>query len=209
MQNTLFDIELEKTVQPCGQVEPIVIPTKSHQICGVMGREKRPKSEYYPTPPHATKKLINVEKFNGTIWEPACGEGYISKVFLDYGYKIISSDLYDYNFGESGIDFLKNPIENCVDCIVTNPPYKKAREFCETALFCAKSKVAMLLKINFLEGVTRQGFFKNTPFARIYVFSRRISPTRLNEPMTNKGMITYAWFIWEHGYKKEPVIRWV
>ena len=104
-------------------------------------------------------------------------------------------------YGESGNDFLLFPKHEVVDHIITNPPYSLAKEFVETALLLATGKVAMLLKLSFLEGVTRQKFFE-TPFKKIYVFSRRISLTRMGEPMVNKGMITFAWFIWEHGYSQ-------
>ena len=33
---------------------------------------KRAAFEYYPTPPEATRALLSVEKFEGSIWEPAC-----------------------------------------------------------------------------------------------------------------------------------------
>jgi hypothetical protein len=31
--------------------------------------------DFYPTPEWATELLLMHEKFKGTIWEPACGEG--------------------------------------------------------------------------------------------------------------------------------------
>jgi len=41
---------------------------------------KRAAYEFYPTPPEATRALLSVECFEGDIWEPACGDGAISKV---------------------------------------------------------------------------------------------------------------------------------
>lgn len=35
---------------------------------------KRAPFEFYPTPPEATRALLSVETFDGTIWEPACGD---------------------------------------------------------------------------------------------------------------------------------------
>lgn len=35
---------------------------------------KRAPFEFYPTPPEATRALLSVEKFEGNIWEPACGD---------------------------------------------------------------------------------------------------------------------------------------
>ena len=180
--------------------------SKTHRIAGIS--DKRAKADFYPTPPHATLELLKVEKFEGNILEPACGEGHISKVLIENGYEVISSDLEQTGYGESGIDFLFFNSKK-YDNIITNPPYKLAADFVKVALNNANYKVAMLLKINFLEGVTRREFLKNSPLKYVYVFSRRISLTRHGNPMENKGMITYAWYVWEIGYEGEPIIRWV
>lgn len=181
--------------------------SKAHSICG--HSNNRAKGDFYPTPPFAVEALLSVETFPGTIWEPACGNGSISKVLERRGHIVRSTDLYDMGYGDSGNDFLMFPKRAVVDHIITNPPYSLAREFVETALLAATGKVAMLLKLSFLEGVTRQKFFRETPFKKIYVFSRRISLTRMGEPMVNKGMITFAWFIWEHGWIHKPEIDWI
>ena len=44
--------------------------------------EGRPEHDFYHTPPEATEALLKVEKFVGEIWEPACGDGSMSLVFL-------------------------------------------------------------------------------------------------------------------------------
>jgi len=44
---------------------------------------KRAAFEFYPTPPEATRALLSVESFEGDIWEPACGDGAISKVLIE------------------------------------------------------------------------------------------------------------------------------
>jgi adenine-specific DNA methylase len=184
-----------------------MILSKAHSITGYS--TERAKGDFYPTPPHVTEALLNVEGFSGNILEPACGQGHISKVLEAHGYEVKSSDLFEYGYGECGNDFLFFPQANSFDNVITNPPYSRAKEFVEVALNVSRHKVAMLLKLSFLEGVTRQQFFKETPFKKIYVFSRRISLTRLGEPMINKGMITFAWFIWDKRHKGEPTIDWI
>lgn len=180
--------------------------SKTHRIAGIS--DNRAKSDYYPTPPHATEALLKVETFDGNILEPACGEGHISEVLLKNGYDVISQDIEFSGYGVGGKDFLFFN-DTTYDNIITNPPYKLAKEFVDVSLKIAKRKVCMLLKINFLEGVTRKEFLKNSPLKYVYVFSKRISLTRHGNPMENKGMITYAWFVWEKGYDGEPIIRWV
>jgi hypothetical protein len=40
---------------------------------------KREENDYYATDPKTIEYLFNVENFTDTIWEPACGEGHLSK----------------------------------------------------------------------------------------------------------------------------------
>jgi hypothetical protein len=82
---------------------------------------KRAPFEFYPTPPEATRALLSVESFEGTVWEPACGDGAISKVLMAAGYQVVSTDLIDRGFGQGGCDFLKST-EPLARNIITNPP---------------------------------------------------------------------------------------
>ncbi|MDX2159134.1 MAG: hypothetical protein SFW09_21730 [Hyphomicrobiaceae bacterium] len=45
------------------------------------------------TPPEATRALLSVERFDGPIWEPACGLGHISNVLTEAGNEVVSTDL--------------------------------------------------------------------------------------------------------------------
>ena len=68
---------------------------------------RRLPNEFYPTPPEATRALLSVETFDGSIWEPACGEGAIASVLKDAGHTVVATDLVDYGFGIPRVDFLK------------------------------------------------------------------------------------------------------
>ena len=46
---------------------------------------ERVPQDYYATEPKATEWLLKLEKFDGPILEPACGEGHISKVLIGGG----------------------------------------------------------------------------------------------------------------------------
>ena len=52
---------------------------------------EREKNDWYPTPFKATEKLLRVEDFDKTVWEPAAGDGAISVVLEDNGYKTIAA----------------------------------------------------------------------------------------------------------------------
>jgi len=186
---------------------PIFTHIKAQSIVGTSpGRNLH---DFYPTPESATNALLSVEAFTGTIWEPACGDGAISKVLERHGCIVKSSDLVDRGYGDSGIDFLVFPKRDTVNHIVTNPPYSLAQEFIETALLSVTGKVAMLLKLSFLEGEKRRKMFQGTPLARVHVFSKRLTMTRNGEKLRSGGMIAFAWFVWEHGCTHKPEIDWI
>jgi hypothetical protein len=175
---------------------------KTHQMQGFS--KERESNDFYPTPPEAIQLLLSKESFPGLIWEPACGDGAISK-FLPK--TTISTDLFDRGYGQSGVDFLNT--NKKVDHIITNPPYSIAKEFVEHALFCANHKVAMLLKLNFLESQSRYHLFKTTPLSMVYVFSKRVSFNKGTEKGKGSGLLAYAWFLWDHDYIGEPRIDWL
>lgn len=74
-----------------------------------------------------------------------------------------------------------------VDNIITNPPYKYAKEFIEKALETSNNKVAMFCKIQLLEGVSRYELFKNSPLKTVYVFTKRQNPLRNGNPVDENG----------------------
>jgi hypothetical protein len=178
---------------------------RARSLVGVS--EGRPEGDYYPTPRIATEALLGVESFEGEIWEPACGDGAISKVLEEYGYSVRSTDLIDRGYGEGNVDFLLT--SDKTHNIITNPPYSLAEKFVMHSLFRTTGKVAMLCKLQFLEGGKRRAMFESTPLKSVHVFSKRIKMTRNGEKMKNGGMICFAWFVWEHGYTGEPTIKWI
>ena len=97
--------------------------------------------------------------------------------------------------------------------IVTNPPYKYAKEFAEHALELLPDggKCAMFLKLQFLEGKARRKLFEKYPPRTVYVSSSRLHCAKNGDfaAYQNKSCITYAWFVWEKGFAGEPVIRWI
>lgn len=125
---------------------------------------ERQREDYYATEPAATEWLCKLEQFNGPILEPSCGEGHISDVLKAQGYDVTSRDLVSRGYGEKS-DFLSIDNTEWTGDIVTNPPYKYAREFVEKALQIIPdgNKVAMFLKLTFLEGKARRNLFRTDP----------------------------------------------
>lgn len=128
--------------------------------------EEREAFDYYATDPRAVEMLLELEQFSPVIWEPACGEGHISKVLQAHGYEVISTDLIYRGFGDpEPLDFLKETLGDFEGDIITNPPYSMGLEFVQRALESVRpgGKVAMFLKVQFLEGQKRGEFFRHTP----------------------------------------------
>jgi len=167
----------------------------------------RPEHDWYPTPPEATEALLAAERFEGLVWEPACGDGAICKVLEAHGYEVLATDLIDRGYGQGGHDFLTSPLT--APNIITNPPFKLAQEFVELSLARTTGKVAMLCKLQFLEGAKRKAMFESTPLKAVHVFSKRLTMTRNGTPMANSGMIAFAWFVWSHDHKGPATLHWI
>lgn len=115
---------------------------------------------------------------------------------------------------QGGVDFLTHEFNCKFDNIITNPPFNLAQEFIERALELSNDKVIMFAKIQLLEGNKRRELFDNTPLKYVYVFSKRVNPLRNGEELDEKGKpwsstMCFGWFVWEHDYEEEPIIRWL
>ena len=173
-------------------------------------RTERQNEDYYATEPKAMELLLSEETFAPHVWECACGEGHLSKVLEKHGYDVESTDLIYRGYGGQE-DFLKT--EGGFDGdIITNPPYKFALQFVEKALQTVKRgrKVAMFLKLTFLEGKGRKQFFLDNPPKTVYVSSSRlICAVNGDFKAITSSAVAYAWFVWEKGYAGDPAIKWI
>lgn len=76
------------------------------------------------TPAYAIDPLLPYLKKEWTIWEPANGQGHISRVLAAHGFNVVMSEIQNdpaQNF------FTYQPPH--FDCIVTNPPYSIKAEW--------------------------------------------------------------------------------
>lgn len=145
-----------------------------------------------------------------SVLEPACGGGHLAEAIKKRGIQVTATDLYCHDYGKWGIDFFEWE-QYYGDAIVTNPPYKYAKEFVEHAIKLGCPKIAMFLKLTFLEGAKRQALFKKYPPRYVAVCVNRVQ-CAINgdaEMFSKNSAACYAWFIWEKGYKGNPEILWV
>lgn len=170
----------------------------------------RDEKDFYPTPPEVTHALFEKEKFDGKVWECACGAGDMSRVIEQYN-ECYSSDIQkeDWVYGDKGINFLAEMQTH--DNIITNPPYRYALDFVQHAKLYARKKIAMLLKLVFLESKSRYKMFQDTyfPLKSVYVFCSRVKIYKRGIAGKNSGLIAYAWYVWDRSYNSKPMIDWI
>jgi len=185
-------------------------------LVGMSTTRDRVENDFYATPKEAVEQLIKAYpdiKNNNSFWECACGQGHISEVLKEFSEDVFSSDLVNRGYGEKE-DFLKSNFSD-TDCIITNPPFKLAKEFILHGLKLAKREVIMFAKLQLLEGLDRyDNLFTDNPPKYVYVFVRRVNPLRNGSVVDESGKkwastMCFAWFVWEVGYKGETIVRWI
>lgn len=173
---------------------------------------ERQCDDFYATDPKAIHKLCAVEKFTPMVWECACGAGHMVQALKENGYKVMASDIVDRGCPHTLVlNFFDRKI-GCTCDIITNPPYKYAKEFVEHALDIVDDgrKVAMFLKLTFLESKSRKALFEKYPPKKIWVFSERIlcAPNGKFD-QCHGAAVAYAWYIWEKGYTGATTVGWI
>lgn len=189
-------------------------------LAGTSTTRERVSNDYYATPYESTNALLNNVKFYGNFLEPCVGGGHIAEVIKKYypNEPVYCMDLVDRGYPNTLVkDFLTYDfLDQKFDNIITNPPYSLAQEFLEKSMNIINDngKIAMFLKIQFLEGAKRLEMFKKYPPKYIYVFTKRQNPWRNGNPLDEKGKpwsstMCFAWFVWEKGSMSEPIVRWL
>lgn len=191
---------------------------KGSALAGTSLTRERAENDYYATPYESTKALLDVESFIGDFIEPCVGGGHIAEVVKEYypNSNVVGVDLVDRGYDNT---IVSNYFDYRFDGdfnVVTNPPYSMAQEFLEHSMDNLKEgkKVAMFLKIQFLEGAKRRELFKKYPPKVVHVFSKRQNPWRNGSPVDEKGKpwsstMCFAWFVWEKGYNGQTTVNWI
>lgn len=187
----------------------------------------REATDFYSTDPECVADLLERESFGHEILEPCCGSGSVSKALEDAGYDVMSTDLYDHGYGESGIDcFSYKDIDRDV---ITNPPYGLVTDFTEHMLDNLKPgrKMALFLKLQFLEGQDRyQKIFSKMKLRKVYVYVKRVACykngemyqksedgsiklDRAGNKVKAPSAVCYAWLIFDSDYSGLPELDWI
>lgn len=179
---------------------------------------KRDEFDWYVEPEICSEALFIVEKFDGSIWDPACGMGRIVSSAISAGYEAVGTDLNpkaNSIYGEC-YNFLTDyvPIEK--HNIVSNPPFGIAEEFVIKAIEDVKvgGKVAMILPLVWMAGFsTKRSWLPVSPLMRVYPISPRPSMPPAAVIMSGEkpgnGTKDFAWFVWEKGYEGHAQIAFM
>jgi hypothetical protein len=185
----------------------------------VMARRREPPGalDYFPTPPWATRALFrHVLPAIGTdaisnVWEPACGEGHMAAVIAEFvGSSVTASDIFNYSYGITPVDFLNDPHLLCPAWIITNPPFSTACEFTLRALDLATEGVAMLVRTQWVEGVGRyQKLFRDRPPLLYAPFVERVPMVKGRWDPNATTATSYAWFVWGNRFSGPSRVFWI
>lgn len=179
-------------------------------------REAADSADDFPTPPWATRALVEhvlgrSEVEGLSCLEPACGRGYMAKPLAEYFGSVEAADAYPYGFGKIR-DFLSFPYEaQSHDWIITNPPFRLAEDFIERAMVVARRGVAILARTVFLESVGRfEGIFAVNPPTKFAQFTERVPMVKGRLDAKASTATGYAWFVWEKDATTSmPRLMWV
>lgn len=191
-------------------------------IAGGNPANGRVKDDFYATNPKAVQMLLDAISFpvDGKYLEPCVGQGHIAKVIKQNfpQSQLTTIDLVDRGYPGTIVgDFLNTELDGLYDAIITNPPFSLASEFIEKSisLLLPGGLCAVFIRLQFLEGEKRKHLFDVYPPRWIYVFRKRMdvfANGKETNPRTGKKWATticFAWFVFEKGYKGEPIIRWL
>lgn len=186
---------------------------------------RRAEHDFYPTPPEAVRALLSVESFDAKIWEPACGDGAISKELIRHGREVYSTDLIDRGYGRGGEDFLspfaiaRTMLEQPgIRHVVTNPPYSYQRgvgdKFVGQALRVARQtggKIAMLLNLGCLAHPMRTQKWRNSPPAAIHIMDDLTFWPNGDYRQAGRFITEhrYCWVVWRPDHSGPTIVTWL
>jgi len=175
--------------------------------------EGRKMYDYYPTPGWCTKLLLenyppplDVGRY---VLEPSAGDGAIARVVREWNenVRIVGVEIQE----KFEPDLRKSCTHVYIDdyfhyasehqyafgaCIIGNPPYSLALNFCMGGMLQGVEYMAMLLRIDFLGSQERMHFHNSFPVTQLIVLGKR--PEFKIDGKTD--LYNYAWFVWDRRF---------
>ena len=152
---------------------------------------KQPAKDCCQTPPYALVDLLLECIIDYTVWESACGEGYLVKALRDKGVvNVVGTDIKD------GYDFYREAPPSA-QIQVTNPPYSHKYHWLERS-YELNMPFALLMPLEALGAQAAQKLFSKHGMELI-VLSKRIDFKMPNKGWDGKAQFPVGWFTWGLG----------
>lgn len=172
--------------------------------------KRRPRDAYF-TPMHAVQALRQVEgeALSGQeLVDPCCGDGRMAEVFAPHFAYLTLNDI-EPRIEQGRLSAMRQAGPKAVivkrfdatlpipglwvacDWVVTNPPWKWASVIAQHAIAEARSGVALLLRLSFLEATQERQWLKRNPPRSVIVLPR------ISFDGTGRtDSVCPAWFLW-------------
>lgn len=186
--------------------------SEGNRSTAVMANRRAGESlQLFPTPPWATRSVIEKLQALGwvapcmTAWDPACGKGHMAIPMAEFFTAVFASDVFDWGYGDRrDLDFSFARADDApwpVDWIIANPPFTLGEAFLHRALEIARGGVALLLRLQWLEGGERYRTIFSTDRAPSLVcpFADRVAMIEEVWDTEASSATAYAWFLWHKG----------
>lgn len=188
----------------------------------VMARRNEGRADsldYYPTPPGATRALLDWLEGRGhalseaRVFEPAAGGGHMAQVLAERFAEVTTADIVDYGYPLNCVgDFLRGQCGQDADWLITNPPFVLFDDFAIRAVR-QYPNVALLARLQALEGQRRFArLWSQNPPSDVLVFVNRVSMAKGGMPWevgTSHSAVAYAWFVWRQAATGRAAIDWL
>lgn len=176
----------------------------------VMAQRREPPDslDYFPTPPWATRALVEEviqRRFGGleairkgVVLEPAAGGGHMAETLREYFGDVRASDIFDYGCGYAVRDFLCHRTAfEAADFVITNPPFNAATGFLLRALEVATRGVFIFVRASWLESEGRYlSIFRERPPFIVAQFVERVGLFKGRYVPGGKSATAFAWIGW-------------
>lgn len=164
---------------------------------------------WHVEPTWIIERLLDVERFDSPILDPACGMGRIPDAAKAAGYRVRTGDIADRGYPgckiENFLDRKSTPAS-----VICNPWFDRAEEFARHAFKIGAVKVAFVFPTAQLHAAH---WLRALPLRRIWLLTPRPSMPPgdyiLAGGKVGGGWTDYCWLIFEAGYVGAPELRWL
>ncbi len=150
-------------------------------------------SDNFQTPAWPVESLLKVigdKLIESIILDPCCGKGHLVDTLIKNNYAAFGHDK------DTGKDFLKMPLYEPYDAIITNPPYSLKDDFLNMC-YTLEVPFALLLPLSALEGQKRLEMYKKHGI-QVCLLPKRVNFVPPTEGKKSSAWFATAWFT--HGF---------